>query len=76
MSGVITAITITANEWLRRESVRREIVEAVKERGGTAIVSDYGYGCFVVNAQDLDEEQLATAIQGGRDMARHKAGGR
>jgi hypothetical protein len=67
-------VTVTANEWLRRDELKLAIAEAVKlMTGDHAVVLDHGYGCLNVTAQKTTTYDLTVAIGRGREYARHQA---
>jgi hypothetical protein len=65
-------VTLTAAEWLRREGVKVAIAEEALNHPNHdhALVSDHGYGCVVVTAKNLSEDELTQVIDNGRNVAR------
>jgi hypothetical protein len=70
----LVKVSVTANEWLRRETLKLAISEAVKKDcGDHAIVLDHGYGCLAVTALKTSYYDLVVSIGRARDFARHTA---
>jgi hypothetical protein len=71
---MVRLVTLTANEWLRKQDLKLAIAEVAKNQGfNTVAIVDCGYGCIEVAIKNADTKQGDMVVEAARNIARHRA---